>query len=87
MYCGHCGAENEDGAKFSKSCGKELTPSNAKVTKVEAKSETNNNNASTNTAQPSQVVEKIKSLPKNTLIGICAGVVGLFVIVVAIANA
>ncbi len=86
MYCGHCGAENEDGAKFCKSCGKELTPSNAKVTKVEAKSETNNN-ASTNTAQPSQVVEKIKSLPKNTLIGICAGVVGLLVIIIAIANA
>lgn len=86
MYCGHCGAENEDGAKFCKSCGKELTPTNAKPSKTEARKEVNND-AVVTTSQPSKIVEKIKSLPKNILIGICAGIVAIIVIIIAVANA
>jgi hypothetical protein len=86
MYCGYCGAENEDGAKFCKSCGKELASSNAKAPKNDTSNNTNNGTTAT-TAQTSQIVEKIKALPKNTLIGICAGIVALIVIIIAAVNA
>lgn len=79
MFCGNCGAENNDGVKFCKECGKPLTSGNV------GKNETSGNLEGTKDKAASSVngtVEKLKTLPKTALIGACAGIVVLVLIIV-----
>lgn len=88
MFCGNCGTENENGAKFCKSCGKRLgTPGKQQGNTVATVN--NATDASVRGASKSLkgavslVMGKIKSLPKKALIGACAAVV-LFIAIIFI---
>lgn len=80
MFCGNCGAENDNGAKFCKGCGKPLSTSNEQA----------NTSTVTSSAQKvdmGNVAEKVKALPKKTLGIACAGIVALIVIIAVASNA
>lgn len=88
MFCGKCGAENATGAKFCKECGQPLE------NKIEKGGQVTQNMAVEKTAQSdakkvdvSQLLYKIKSLPKNIFIGMIAGVAALVVIICVMLNA
>lgn len=70
MRCENCGAENANGAKFCKECGKTLeTGSHQEVVPPPQK------------AAASQFVDSLKMIPKKTLAGVCAAVLILAVII------
>lgn len=79
MFCENCGAENENSAKFCRSCGKPLgSQANAQT-----------GNADQSQAAPTgaqvnggQLLEKVKALPKKVLLG---GIVAIVVLVLLIA--
>ena len=80
MFCTKCGSENQDGAKFCKSCGNPLnaTKTEAIVETVQTvETETVASNANSNQAAKAagNAMAKAKSLPKAAIIGIIAAIV------------
>lgn len=86
MFCGNCGKENADGVKFCMNCGKPLVDQSEKVEKAEAGVSTETK-ASGSNAGANKILDKIKSLPKQVLIGICCAIVALVVIICVVINA
>lgn len=86
MFCGNCGAENADGAKFCKGCGKPLDSSvgNTKEEASPVDSANNGTNASPK-VDVSNIADKMKALPKKT-IGIVSAAVVALIVVIAIAS-
>lgn len=87
MFCGNCGAENEKGAKFCKSCGQPLV-NGAENQKSAAGSDQNagaiqqqNTVSDASKVDVSNLVNQIKTLPKNILIGAAVVIIALVVIV------
>ncbi|MCR5609307.1 MAG: zinc-ribbon domain-containing protein [Lachnospiraceae bacterium] len=75
MFCGKCGTENEEGAKFCKSCGNPLEKVESGINTEKAKQTAAN------------VISKVKGLPKKVLIGGAAAIVALIVIICIVSNA
>ena len=71
MFCGKCGAENDDSAKVCKACGSTLT--NEASQKGNASEEAK--------ANASKFIEKFNALPKNAKIGGIAGIVVLVLLI------
>lgn len=82
MFCGKCGMENADGAKFCKSCGQELKGSanHEGAGNLSTASKENVVEKSTVTTV-NQLLGKIKSLPKKVLVGTVGVVLALIVII------
>lgn len=92
MFCGNCGAENANGAKFCKGCGQPLKESAnqaPKMTPPQGNTGSNVSNAAAGTPKVDigQMTDKIKSFPKKILIGACSAVVALIVIICIAVNA
>lgn len=92
MFCGNCGAENENGAKFCKNCGQPLAGSEpVKQEKTEAKKKAEAQlNAAGEAAgaaataakeQAGAIAEKAKALPKKMLAMIGGGIVILVILI------
>lgn len=81
MFCKSCGAENKDGAKFCKECGKPFNSDSTEKVDVANSMEnvTEKVLASQNVVR---VIDKIKAMPKSVLIGVCAGIVILVLAIV-----
>lgn len=87
MFCGNCGAENADGAKFCKSCGKPLDDSaNVAATKKKPVDSTNRDASTSPKVDMSNVADKMKALPKKTIGIVCAAVVVLIAIIAIASN-
>ena len=87
MFCGKCGAENENGAKFCKGCGAPLSSENT--------AKENNGVAMGNATAKANVdikaslgpaIEKIKSLPKWAMAAIPVAVIALIVLICVLVN-
>ena len=77
MFCGNCGAENANGAKFCKSCGKPLDNTiNSQAGKKRIPQK-----------DSAGAVGKIKALPKNFLIGAGIAIVALIAVICVAVNA
>ena len=92
MFCGNCGAENTNGAKFCKGCGQPLkgdVNQMPKMTPPQGNAGSGVSNAATGASKidVSQVADKIKAFPKKILIGACAAVVALIIVIVIAVNA
>ena len=89
MFCGNCGAENANGAKFCKECGQPLAGDAGKAPKMALPQGNSESNATSGAAKVdvSQMTDKIKALPKKVLIGVGAAVVALIVIICVAVNA
>ncbi len=100
MFCGQCGTENENGARFCKGCGAPLTqpgnekPSNEqlKMTSTAGAEETvgKREKASFGTTagvNAGQLADKLKTMPRKVLFGGIAVVAAIIVIIVAAVNA
>ena len=92
MFCGNCGVENANGAKFCKGCGQPLKGDVNQVPKMtppQGNAGSSVSNAATGAPKVdvSQVADKIKALPKKILIGACAAVVALIIVIVIAVNA
>lgn len=93
MYCGKCGAENDNNARFCKNCGQPLNPEQSKPAKMAFSSKATNSAQSGQATDPSlsgasQPSGKKKTpMPKNMVIGIVAVVLVLIVIVCVSVNA
>lgn len=83
MYCGKCGAENENGAKFCKACGAELESPVGQMPDIGGKIADAKNAASVDL---SKATDKVKSLSKPKMIGIAAAVVVVIAIIIKIAG-
>ena len=86
MFCGNCGAENTNGAKFCKGCGKTLEDGGSQEIKTTLSQNAsmyrdNSSNISANKLDLGQMINKIKSFPKNILIGLSAAAIALFIII------
>lgn len=81
MFCGNCGVENVNGAKFCKGCGKPLGNSNQGVNIIPSQ-----NNLEGNVTAALPKTDKIKAVPKKVLIGVCAAVIVLVIIICAAVN-
>lgn len=68
MFCKHCGTENENNTKFCRECGQPLTEQKEQETS-EVSSEKSEESLS----------DKIKKIPRNLLMAVCAGSVVLIV--------
>ncbi|MCM1086616.1 MAG: YARHG domain-containing protein [Muribaculaceae bacterium] len=79
MFCGNCGAKNEDNARFCHECGSPLVSNVSQNTSQNVNQSTNQN--------ANQMIDKIKAMPKKVLIGGCLAVVALVVIVFVVVNA
>lgn len=66
MFCKHCGTENENNTKFCRECGQPLTEQKEQETS-EVSSEKSEESLS----------DKIKKIPRNLLMAVCAGSVVL----------
>lgn len=93
MYCGNCGAENVNGAKFCKGCGKPLADDNVGGTKkiIPATKGANAADGAGAASEAlkvdvSQIMDKLKALPKKIVIGAAAAVVALIVIICVAIN-
>lgn len=86
MYCGKCGAENAEGAKFCKGCGMALNDG-IEQEMSPVPSENTGETVSTVSVNNSQVLDKIKAIPKKVLIGVAAAVIALIAIIVIAVNA
>ena len=87
MFCGKCGVENENGAKFCKGCGAPLSSENT--------AKENNGVAMGNATAKANVdikaslgpaIEKIKSLPKWAMAAIPVAVIALIVLICVLVN-
>ena len=92
MFCGNCGVENTNGAKFCKGCGKPLKGDVNQMPKMappQGNTESGVSNSATGAPKldVSQVADKIKAFPKKILIGACAAVVALIIVIVIAVNA
>lgn len=90
MFCGSCGTENANGAKFCKGCGKPLENSkNQEIKKTETPTGNTGsaNTGSTNTAPVAQgvditkTIDKVKAIPKKLIIGVVAAIVVLIAVI------
>lgn len=88
MFCGNCGTENANGAKFCKGCGQPLKGDANKAPKMIPSQGNSGSNAAPGASKVdmSQVTDKIKSLPKKVLIGAGAAVIALIVIICVAVN-
>lgn len=82
MFCGNCGAENTDEASFCKACGKPL----GKVTKRPAKQSEPYAGATAGSSAESgntnnSALQQLKAIPKKFVVGACAAVVLIIVII------
>ena len=82
MFCGKCGTENANGAKFCKSCGQSLKMGNERrdqknVTYGESVTAKNEESS----LDVSRLVEKVKSIPKKFIVGGCVAVVALIIFI------
>lgn len=92
MFCGNCGTENASGAKFCKGCGKPLNSGEGqrpKIIPAQRNPESGSGEALSNAPKVNvgQVTDKIKTFPKKIVIGACAAVVALIVIICVAVNA
>ncbi len=88
MFCGKCGTENENGAKFCKGCGQALKgTANQNITEKTSSVSQGNAAASVSSARVNQLLEKVKSLPKKILFGVIGGVIALIIIICVAVNA
>ncbi len=95
MFCGNCGAENVNGAKFCKGCGQALNETGGIpwVDKVSAPQGVSSKSVESNIANNvpkvnvNQLIEKIKSMPKKVLVGVCVAVIALIIIICVAVNA
>lgn len=85
MFCGNCGAENAEGSKFCKSCGKPLSGGSNQPTKIVPPDKSVGESTEGNNTSHQSVVEG-KKPSKNIIIGVAAVVV-LIVIIAVVANA
>lgn len=86
MFCGNCGTENTNGAKFCKGCGKTLGDGGSqgiKTTPSQSASmgRDNSSNISAHKLDLGQMINKIKLFPRNILIGLCAAIIALVIII------
>jgi hypothetical protein len=79
MFCGNCGAENANGAKFCKECGQPLVSAGASAGNRTAPPPVNQN------AGAAKPAGNLKSIPQNVLIG-AAAVVVLLILVIVLVN-
>jgi hypothetical protein len=91
MFCGNCGVENTNGAKFCKVCGKSLGDggnSGVKITPPQNTSMGTDNRSiiSAYKINMGQMTNKIKSIPPNILIGLCAAAIALVIIIFVAVN-
>lgn len=92
MFCGNCGAENANGAKFCKGCGQPLNGGGNQAPKIipaQGNSGSNVSNAvpGAPNVNVSQVTNNIKAIPKKVLIGACAAVAAIIVVICIAVNA
>lgn len=89
MFCGKCGVENRDGARFCKSCGRPLRSNVDTQPHPQHLSHENNtgnepDNPDMNQGEkenPSQLKDKLQKIPKKAFIGGGVGVVALIVVI------
>lgn len=91
MFCGNCGVENANGAKFCKGCGKSLGDggnSGVKITPAQNTSMGTDNRSiiSAYKINMGQMTNKIKSIPRNILIGLCVAAIALVIIIFVAVN-
>lgn len=92
MFCGNCGAENKNHAKFCKNCGMALDAFSGgqgakKIILPQGNPESADSAAaSAPKVDVSQMTGKIKALPKKMLIGIFAAAVALIVMICIAVN-
>lgn len=78
MFCGNCGAENTNGAKFCKECGQPLVSAGAPTGNGTAPPPVDQN------AGAAKPAGNLKSIPKNVLIGAAAVVIVLILAIVLV---
>lgn len=90
MFCGNCGTENVNEANFCKECGKPLSKGAGQTTRMLPP---HAGTAGVSGAEPKegkvnagQFIDKIKAVPKKILIGACAAVVAIIVIICVVIN-
>ena len=91
MFCGNCGVENDNGAKFCKGCGQPLKVEVSKPSAdISSQGNSGGNVGNVTTGVPkidvAQMTDKIKTIPKKVLIGACAAVVALVIIICIAVN-
>lgn len=94
MFCGNCGAENVNGAKFCKECGKPLTTGgnqgtekiNLPVKDVNVNTSGIDGNSPTAKVGGNQAVVKGNALPKKAIMGVCAALAVLIAIICVVLN-
>ncbi|RKD30456.1 YARHG domain-containing protein [Lacrimispora algidixylanolytica] len=91
MFCGNCGVENANGAKFCKGCGKSLGDggnTGVKITPPQNTSMGTDNRSiiSAYKINMGHMTNKIKSIPRNILIGLCAAAIALVIIIFVAVN-
>ncbi len=84
MFCGKCGAENENGAKFCKVCGAELESSMGQITNNIGAKITDAKEAAS--VDLNKAVDKVKSVSKPKIIGITAVAVAVVAVIFMIAS-
>lgn len=84
MYCGKCGTENANDAKFCRGCGQALVNESVKKEAENSAVETQVGAKKVNPEVIGQLLEKVKKLPKKAVLGI-VGVVVILVIVICLA--
>ena len=87
MFCGNCGTENVNGAKFCKNCGQELVGSNSSNTTDAGAKESNKMGKETEVSVDiNQIIEKIKAVPMKILVSGCVAIIALIVIICIAVN-
>ncbi|MGN1165952.1 MAG: zinc-ribbon domain-containing protein [Lachnospiraceae bacterium] len=84
MFCGNCGTENANGAKFCKSCGKPL--GNAPTIQKETKQDGSAPVLAAAKVDTSQFTNKLKAIPAKVLIACGCGLIALIVIICLAVN-
>lgn len=85
MFCGKCGAENQNGNQFCRKCGKPLTQGKSRGSKMlftaknstEEKKKDKDNLINFESIDKLKISEKVKSVPKKFLLGGLAAVIAL----------
>ncbi len=89
MFCGNCGAENANGAKFCKSCGQPLV--NSSIQKADQDNRTIGSGEgiknSTSQVELNMITEKAKSIPKTFIAIACVAIVALIAVVAYVSKA
>mgnify|MGYP003289431687 CR=1 FL=1 len=87
MFCGKCGTENANGAKFCKSCGQALKiggENDNQKDGASGKREVDYNDSVN--LNVGRLIEKAKAIPKKFIIGGCLAIIALLVIICIVVN-